>query len=105
MKVKISDIIVLDNWVFTKPMRSDHKYIEEQSELKVFGRMDKDSPFKFAEVAVAKVDRRFLRGKDGRVYQLGVIDPKFKYVLKRVKPDWDWKNPLAGIPLKLDEAA
>jgi hypothetical protein len=34
-----------------------------------------------------------------------VIDPKFKYVLKRVKPDWDWKNPLAGIPLKLDEAA
>jgi hypothetical protein len=43
---------------------------------------------------ITEVEGRYVKTRSGTVYKLGNIEPKYRKLLKQIRPDWDYKKPI-----------
>ena len=44
--------------------------------------------------AVVLVDGRVVQTRSGTRYLLGRVDPDYRKYLRKIRPDWNWRQPL-----------
>ncbi|MFA5049220.1 MAG: hypothetical protein WC516_09415 [Patescibacteria group bacterium] len=43
---------------------------------------------------ITEVEGRYVKTRSGTIYKLGNIEPKYRRLLKQIRPDWDYKKPI-----------
>ena len=47
--------------------------------------------------AIVGINGRVVTTQSGSVYKLGAIEPDYRRYLAKIRPDWDWRNPIIFI--------
>ena len=89
----------IENWFI-----EFHKYPGEAPECgtfqirgRVYGHPEHYDGKLISTSAVKKVSGRIVTTYSGSIYKLGTIEPDYRKLLKKTKPEWDWRNPITMI--------
>jgi hypothetical protein len=46
---------------------------------------------------IVSTNKRIITTYSGHQYRLGNIDPKFRRLLRKIRPEWNWRKPITAI--------
>lgn len=88
------EVMIINNWSVTgNPYQAPecrtihlHGYVENHPRL--------GSTVVSTSRIIKIVGHRKVETRSGSVYKLGRIDKKYRSFLKKIRPEWNWRNPI-----------
>lgn len=92
-------MVKIDNWS-TCPATNDPFVAPECRGLALQGNVQDHPVLGVGFVHTSPIDRfhkRTVTTYSGTVYRLGRIDPQFRRYLRRIRPNWNWREPFTNL--------
>jgi hypothetical protein len=99
LKKDIQTMYKLENWSTTS--QSDAYTAPECLEIILQGNVYGNPKFRDGDhiltSCIVSMVGRVITTYSGSKYLLGKIDPKFREMLRKIRPNWDWRNPITTV--------
>jgi hypothetical protein len=86
----------IDNWITTKKfdphIPPDYQIVCLQGYVSGHTRFT-DKTF-ITTSPIVDIKKREILTQSGTIYKLGRIDRRFRYWLRKNRPNWNWRNPI-----------